>query len=128
MNKRVSRSGHRSQGRKEPSSARIKDLIKKGRLHSYHELLLESLQDPDAALAYLNAALAEEDPRAFLLALKNVIEARGGDMSAFATRAQLNRENLYRMLSKKGNPKLTSIRSVLDTMGLQLTIQASRSR
>lgn len=93
------------------------------KLKNYQEALFEALQDPKEAVAYLNAALIDEDPRVFLLALKHVLEAQGGDMATLAEESQLNRENLYRMLSAKGNPKLTSIRSVLNTMGLQLAIQ-----
>ena len=46
------------------------------RLIDYQEKLLQDLQDPDEALEYLNAALIDEDPRVFLLALKNVLKAR----------------------------------------------------
>ncbi len=45
-------------------------------------------------------------------------------MSSLAVKTKLNRENLYRVLSKRGNPKLTTIRSLLDEMGLQLTVQS----
>jgi probable addiction module antidote protein len=38
----------------------------------------------------------------FLLALRNVAEARG--MTKLAARSKLNRESLYKMLSKRGNP------------------------
>lgn len=93
------------------------------RFRDYHQDLLEELQDPSEALAYLNAALMDEDERVFLLALKNVVEAQGGDITTLAKEAELNRENLYRILSKKGNPKLTSIRSVLNVLGLQLAVQ-----
>lgn len=93
------------------------------RLIDYQEDLIESLRDPQEALAYLNAALTDEDERIFLLALKNVLEAQGGDMTSLAREADLNRENLYRILSKKGNPKLTSIKSVLNAMGLELAVQ-----
>ena len=89
----------------------------------FQEYLLNSLRDPKEALAYLNEALIDEDQRVFLLALKDVLEAQDGDMSALAREAQLNRENLYRMLSSKGNPKLTSLRSVLHVLGLELAIQ-----
>ncbi len=92
----------------------------------YQEELLQLLQDPNEALSYLNAALMDEDQRIFLLALKNVLEAQGGNMAALAEEAQLNRENLYRMLSKKGNPKLTSLRSVLNVLGLELAIQPAK--
>ncbi len=47
----------------------------------FQEYLHEKLQDPKEALAYLNAALQDEDDRVFLLALKDVLEARGGDIS-----------------------------------------------
>ena len=93
------------------------------RLGNYQEYLLRSLQDPQEALAYLNAALLDEDPRIFLLALKNVLEAQGGDMTSLAQETNLNRENLYRILSNKGNPKLTSIKSVLNSMGFELAVQ-----
>jgi probable addiction module antidote protein len=89
----------------------------------FQEYLLQVLQDPKEALAYLNAALLDDDQRVFLLALKDVLEAQEGDMSAVAREAQLNRENLYRMLSPKGNPKLTSLRSVLNVLGMELAIQ-----
>ena len=98
----------------------------KKRLLDYQDELINSLQDIDEARAYLNAALLDEDPRIFLLALKNVLEAQGGDISALAQKTQLNRENLYRMLSKKGNPKLTSIISVLNSIGLHLAVQPGR--
>ena len=100
----------------------------KNRLRDYQESLLEVLQDPDEAQAYLNACLMDEDPRVFLLALKDVLQARGGDMATLARRANLNRENLYRMLSEKGNPKLTSIIAVLNAVGLHLSVQPYKTK
>lgn len=97
--------------------------MKKRKYIDYQEYLIESLRNPQEAHAYLNAALMDEDPRVFLLALKNVLEAQDRDMTSLADEANLNRENLYRMLSKKGNPKLTSLRSVLHVLGLELAIQ-----
>lgn len=98
----------------------------KKRFIDYQEELIKSLQDPEEAVAYLNAALMDDDERVFLLALKNVLEAQEGDMASLARITKLNRENLYRMLSKKGNPKLTSIRSVLNALGLELAVQPSK--
>jgi len=92
-------------------------------LRDYQKKLLEELQDPEEAEAYLNAALSDDDPRVFLLALKNVIEAQNQSMATLARKAKLNRENLYRMLSKKGNPKISSIIPVLNALGLQLAVQ-----
>ena len=91
------------------------------RFIDYQEKLLQDLQDPKEATAYLNAALTDEDPRIFLLALKNVIAAQG-KISNIAKKTKLNRENLYRMLSKKGNPKLTSIIPILNFLGFNLSV------
>ncbi|HWT03033.1 MAG TPA: hypothetical protein VN256_22470 [Pyrinomonadaceae bacterium] len=67
---------------------------------------------PEEAAAYLNAALEEGDPRAFLLAPRDVAEARG--IGRLAGQAKLNRESMYRMLSERGNPRLASLDPVLD--------------
>lgn len=89
---------------------------------SYQEDLLTSLQDSDEAVEYLNAALEDGEPKVFLLALKDVVDSHGG-MSKLATSTSLNRENLYRMLSSKGNPELKSLRTLLRAMGMQLTVR-----
>ncbi len=86
----------------------------------YRESLLEDLQDPHEAAAYLTAALEEEDSAVFLLALRNVADAKG--MSTVAAKAQLNRESLYRMLSECGNPQLDSLTALLEALELRLAI------
>ena len=45
---------------------------------SYDDLLMDMLKDEERALAYLDAALDEQDPRVFLIALRNVTQAQGG--------------------------------------------------
>ena len=87
----------------------------------YEEELLQWLQDPDNAAAYLTAAIEEGDRKGFLMALRNVAQARGG-MASVAEKAQLGRESLYKMLSERGNPEFRSIASVLHGMGLRLTV------
>ncbi len=72
------------------------------------------------AKAYLNAALEDGDPRVFLLALRNVAQARG--FSKVAAKSTLNRESLYKMLSKRGNPSLQSLNSLLDSLGFHLAV------
>jgi probable addiction module antidote protein len=95
----------------------------------YEPWLKERLAaDPEEARLYLEAALEDEDPRVFLMALKDVAEAYGG-LGKLAKATGLNRENLYRMLSRQGNPELTSLSRVLQALGLRLTIEpAGRSR
>ena len=94
---------------------------------TYQEDLIESLKDPREAAAYLNAAMEEDDRAVFLLALRNVAEAHGG-MASVAEKARLNRENLYRMLSEKGNPEIKSVLCLLRCMGLKLTIEPKGKR
>ena len=89
---------------------------------SYQKDLLSALQNADEAVEYLNAALEDGEPEVFLLALKDVVDSYGG-MSKLATSTSLNRENLYRMLSTKGNPELKSLRALLRPMGMQLTVR-----
>ncbi len=44
----------------------------------YQDYLIKSLQDPEEAAGYLNAALEGGDIEVFLLALNNVVKAHGG--------------------------------------------------
>ena len=76
---------------------------------NYETGLKASLADPEEAAAHLNAALEENDQELFLLALRDITEARG--FSRVAQDASLNRENLYRMLSPAGNPELSSLKT-----------------
>jgi len=83
--------------------------------------LLQWLKDPANAAAYVEAALAEGDSGDLLHALRNVAEARGG-MARIAERTGLNREALYRALSKRGNPQLKSLAAILGATGLRLSV------
>ncbi|MBZ5594982.1 MAG: putative addiction module antidote protein [Acidobacteriia bacterium] len=84
--------------------------------------LISSLRNPKEAEGYLNAALEDDNPKVFLLALRDVAEARGG-MGKIARTCKLNRESLYRMLSKKGNPSLQSLGKLLSSMGFRLAVE-----
>lgn len=89
----------------------------------YEPWLRERLAaDPQEATHYLEAAMDDENPQVFLLALKDVTEAYGG-MGKLAKATGLNRENLYRMLSGNGNPELTSLARVLRALGLRLKVE-----
>ena len=97
------------------------------RTESYRESLLESLRNPEEAAQYLNACLEDEDARVFLLALREVADARGG-IRSLSRDAHLNRESLYRMLSKSGNPSLDSLAAFLNACGLRLAVQWTAPR
>lgn len=95
----------------------------KRKFRNYKEILLEKLRDDQAAYLYLKEALKDEDPTVFLLGLKDVLEAQELKMTDIAQRANVSRENLYRILSPRGNPKLNSIKSILHAVGYDLSIQ-----
>jgi DNA-binding phage protein len=45
-------------------------------------------------------------------------------MSKLAARSNLNRESLYKMLSKRGNPSLRSLGALLDGLGFRLAVES----
>ncbi len=92
----------------------------------YKDSLITALHDPQEAAAYLDAALEAGDRAAFLLAIRNVIDALGG-MSQIARNTGLNRENLYRVLSEKGNPELNSLEKLLKCLGLRLAVEVDHN-
>ena len=92
-------------------------------MRRYHDYLIEALKDAEHAAEYLNTVLEEGDRDMFLVALKNVAEAHGG-MTKLSRRLKLNRPNLYRMLSKKGNPEIKTLTRVLKDFGLRLAVIA----
>lgn len=91
----------------------------------HEDWLLEQLRDPELAAEYLNAAMAEGDQAAFMLALRDVAKARGG-VAAVAKETGLNRVALWRSLSAEGNPELGSLNRILEATGLRLVIASAK--
>lgn len=95
----------------------------------YHEDLIESLKDDNEAEAYLQVALEEYDEdgdyEAFMLALKNLAEAKGG-INELSKKTHLNRQNLYRVLSKSGNPRLDTLSNIIHALGFRLTVTKAK--
>ena len=93
---------------------------------SHDDALVRQLRrDPDFAAEYLRAALEDADePRVLLIALRRIAEARGG-IAKVAKAAGVERESLYRALSPKGNPRLSTLAAVAKAMGLKLTAEAA---
>ncbi len=83
--------------------------------------LRKELRDPEFAAAYLNAAAAEEVSGDFMFALREVVEARGG-IGAVSKRARVNRQQLYKTLSRNGNPELRTLSAILHSAGFYLAV------
>jgi len=89
------------------------------------DLLDDLRKDKKYAAQYLSAAYADS-VESFLVALRNVAEAQKG-IGKVAAKARLNRENLYRMLSSKGNPQLKGLGAVLKVLGYKAIFQVEKS-
>ncbi|MHB1675859.1 MAG: addiction module antidote protein [Acidobacteriaceae bacterium] len=100
--------------------------MKKTASISHDEALVRELRDnPEFAAEYLRAALEDKDePRVLLLALRRIAESRGG-IAKVAKAAGMERESLYRALSAKGNPRLSTLVAVTRAVGLKLTVEAA---
>lgn len=90
------------------------------RTRDYRHGFLADLKDPEIASNYLNAALEESD-EAFLVALRNVAEAR--QISPEAAAAGVSQESVSQMLSAGGNPRYKSLMSILAALGLKLAVE-----
>lgn len=73
----------------------------------------------DMAL-YLDACLDEDtgDGRLIRAALNDIARARG--MSRLARDTGITREGLYRALSAKGNPELSTVLKIIKALGMKL--------
>jgi probable addiction module antidote protein len=91
-------------------------------MSDYRKDLLKDLKNRSYSDKYLSAAYADST-EAFLVALRDVAAAQKG-MTKLAAAAQVNRENLYRMLSKEGNPRLYHLRAVLEALKLRVRIES----
>jgi probable addiction module antidote protein len=89
----------------------------------YEDGLHQALLDPAEAAAYLDAALVEDDMDGFLLALRDVAQAR--EMSQAAHSAQFSLENLYLMLEAHGSSQLSTLDALLRSLGMRLAVEVS---
>ena len=92
---------------------------------SHDDAMVRRLRhDPEFAAEYLKAALEDEDePRVLLIALRHLAQAHG--VTKVAKAAGVERESLYRALSERGNPRLSTLFAVTKAVGLRLTVEAT---
>jgi probable addiction module antidote protein len=94
---------------------------------SHDEMMIRKLREsPKFAAEYLKAALEDADePQVLLTVLRRIAEARGG-IAKVAKAAGVERESLYRALSPRGNPRLSTLVAVTKAIGLKLTVEAAQ--
>ncbi len=96
-------------------------------MRNFKDYHLEKLSNAGESKRHLKVALEEYekdgDTTAFLLALKDLAQAQGG-FSYLAEKTNLNRQNLYKALSEKGNPRLNTVEAILRCFGFRLSIES----
>jgi probable addiction module antidote protein len=92
---------------------------------SHDEAIVRRIRkDPSFAAEYLKSALEDSDePRVLLIALRHLALAQG--VAKVAKAAGIERESLYRALSVRGNPRLSTLVAVTKAIGLKLTVEAA---
>ncbi|MDZ4784443.1 MAG: putative addiction module antidote protein [bacterium] len=92
----------------------------------YKTGLLTRLKDPDYAAGYLADVLENESQEAFLIAVKNILDARSANITKFSKKSGLSRQALYHALSKRGNPRLSTLNQILKAAGLKIVFESEK--
>lgn len=96
----------------------------------YKEWLWERLKDPKEAKVFLEVVFEEYerdgDTQAFLLSLRDLVEAQGG-IGKLVSKTKLSRQHLYKVLSSRGNPQMSTILSIMNALGFQISIKLKKA-
>ena len=95
----------------------------------FDDYITEMLSESEES-QYLFLKASFEDnwnyPEAILSAIRKVALVRG--VKTIAQDAGINRENLYRALSKDGNPRFDTFLKIIDALGMQVSIIPKKSQ
>lgn len=83
----------------------------------------EHLDNEEVIAEYLALALGDPDPDVFVMAVANVAKARG--LSKVASDSGLGRESLYKALTPGSKIRYETVRKLLDSLGVKLTVTAA---
>ena len=98
---------------KEAQSTAIK------RMKNMHK---EMQENPERAALYLEEVLSGGDIEVFKLALKNVIDARLGGMTALSKLTGITKRTLVRTLSPEGILRFKTLTKILQAVGLRISV------
>ena len=87
----------------------------------YQPELIKALKEPAEAVAYLNAALEDGSEEVFMVALRNVAEARGVQEFSAAQPGSGSAEPLG---PDDDSPRLSSLSTLLKVLGFRLAVEA----
>lgn len=97
----------------------------------YRQNLIKRLKSSEYALKLLQRSFDEScrdgNWEAFGITLRDVLEAQG-NKRAFARKAGVSRQHLYRLFKTNSNPTIKTLLSFLGVLGLRLTLEVEESR
>jgi probable addiction module antidote protein len=107
-----------------------KEVKKMSNYKSYDDWVAAILKDnPKQADDFLETSLKDfekdGDISSLLLALRQIAKSKGG-IAQLSEKTSITRESLYKILSKNGNPTLTTLKSVLDGLGYGIALKFVR--
>ena len=79
------------------------------------------INSKEAVIAYLEAALEENDTELLLSIISDIARSKG--MSKIARELGLSREGLYRSLAPTGNPSFETVFKLFDILGLRIRLE-----
>jgi probable addiction module antidote protein len=81
----------------------------------------EYIDTKEKAIAYLEAAIEENDPEFLLEVIGDIARSKG--MSQIARELGLDRRGLYKALAPEGNPSFKTVFKLFDLLGLRLRLE-----
>lgn len=101
--------------------------VMKNKYRTFNEVIIEHFRkDPKLADEFLDFSLQEfkkdGDEKTMLLSLKQVAISKGG-FTELSRKTGLSRESLYKTLSANGNPKFSTLRIILESLGYGFVIK-----
>ncbi|MGA2091103.1 MAG: addiction module antidote protein [Endomicrobiales bacterium] len=102
------------------------NIMKKRKVRTLNDVEIEYFEKhPKEIKQYLEVALEEYqkdgNEKVFLASLAVIAKVKGR-FSKVSKETGLNREHLYRALSKEGDPKFSTVMQVLHSLGLSLKV------
>ena len=80
----------------------------------------EYIRDKEDVIAFLEAALEENDPEIILSIVGDIARSKG--MTKIAKELKLDRKGLYKSLAPDGNPSFGTVFKLIEILGLQIKL------
>lgn len=78
------------------------------------------IQTAEDLVRYLDTVLEYKDPEFLKSSLRRLSETEG--MTRLAEKVGMSRQGLYKALSDDGDPKLSTVMKILDSLGLRISL------